>query len=505
MTLEIVILISTLLGILGAVRLFPKQRTGHGSAGWGRPTPLFFGVEPASLFLGKDKGKSVYLPAELTLQHTLILGGSGTGKSRGFFMPNAAVPRAASLVTTDPKGELWEYTSGFHANALRFAPTEPDRSEGFNWVPLCTDPRLCQLAARAIAESGNTGTTEQAWIDMDTAFLSSLFAHAATTIAPTPLTAYRLFTRLPQSKLMDILLESPSPLARAQANIFLQTHEKLRGSIVPVMAARLQFLEDEKVARFCSSTLAAPDFGKLRENPAAIYWCLQEQDVVRLRPLTSVFFTLLLEQIAQPIVGSAQPIEGNGLPITRNCLPILLFLDEFANIGKIPGFSTTLSLARGRGLSLVLGIQSLAQLEENYGKATAQTILSNCATKICLHGADVTTGKYVSESLGEMTAVSYRRSWRAFFGIVPAMHPSVMDQENRRFLLTADEVRRIPSNRAIVICSNHRPWLLEKTYYNARPYIASIPTPLPKAQTVLITGSFKRIPPLTYKEDMVIP
>jgi type IV secretion system protein VirD4 len=271
----------------------------------------------------------------------------------------------------------------------------------------------------------------------------------------------------------------------------LQTHEKLRGSIVPVMAARLQFLEDEKVARFCSSTLAAPDFGKLREDPAAIYWCLQEQDVVRLRPLTSVFFTLLLEQIAQPIVG-----EG---------LPVLLFLDEFANIGKIPGFSTTLSLARGRGLSLVLGIQSLAQLEENYGKATAQTILSNCATKICLHGADVTTGKYVSESLGEMTATSHRLSSRSLFGLVPNLHPSMMEQENKRFLLTADEVRRIPSNRAIVICSNHRPWLLEKTYYNAKPQSALVSSPLPKAQTLLITGGLKRIPRLTYEGDTLIP
>jgi type IV secretion system protein VirD4 len=498
MFLDVSILLVIVFGMALSVWLFPRRRVHHGSAGWGRPSSIFHEpssifhqAETARLFIGKDRGKSIYLPTELTLQHTLILGGSGTGKSRGFFMPNAAMTRPVSLVTTDPKGELWEHTSGFHENALRFAPTEPDRSEGFNWVPLCTDPRLCQLAARAIAESGNTGNTEQAWIDMDTAFLSALFAHAATTTAPTPLTAYRLFTRLPQSKFMDILLESPSPLARAQANIFLQTHEKLRGSIVPVMAARLQFLEDEKVARFCSSTLAAPDFGKLRENPAAIYWCLQEQDVVRLRPLTSVFFTLLLEQIAQPVAGDG--------------LPILLFLDEFANIGKIPNFSTTLSLARGRGLSLVLGIQSLAQLEENYGKATAQTILSNCATKICLHGADVTTGKYMSESLGEMTATTHRRSWRALFGVVPAMHPSIMNQENRRFLLTPDEVRRIPSDRAIVICSNHRPWLLEKIYYNARPQPHIVPFPLPEARTLQITGSFKRLPPLTYKDSIPVP
>src|SRR5262249_22065960 len=158
--------------------------------------------------------------------------------------------------------------------------------------------RLAELAARAIIESGNVYHTEQAWIDMEAAFLSALFSHASTLSLPTPLTAYRLFTGQSQTDLLEQLVASSSPMAREQALIFQQTTERLRGSIVPVVAARLQFLRDQAVARFTSASLEPPDFGPLREKPSALYWCLREQDIVRLRPLTSVFFSLLLEQLA---------------------------------------------------------------------------------------------------------------------------------------------------------------------------------------------------------------
>jgi hypothetical protein len=121
------------------------------------------------------------LPRSLSLMHGLILGGSGTGKSRGFFMPNCAEVENTSLVVTDPKSELWKYTSGFHDKALRYAPTEPEASQCFNWIPLCTDARMSELCARALMTAGSTGNTDQFWIDSETAFLSAIFAHTATT------------------------------------------------------------------------------------------------------------------------------------------------------------------------------------------------------------------------------------------------------------------------------------------------------------------------------------
>jgi type IV secretion system protein VirD4 len=395
----------------------------------------------------------IALPRSLSIMHGLILGGSGTGKSRGFFMPNCAEVENTSLVVTDPKSELWKFTSGFHNKAIRFAPTEPEASQCFNWIPLCTDARMSELCARALMTAGNTGNTDQFWIDAETAFLSAIFSHTATTKYPTPLTAYRLFTRQKPEELMQQLLHSPSYVAREQAIVFEQTDARIKGAIVPAIASRLQFMRDPSLQLFTSASLEAPNFGQLRRTPTAVYWCLREQDIARLRPLTSLFFTVLLEQIA-----------GEEIPEGETSVPITAMLDEFANIGKIPDFEITQSLARGRGVALWLGIQSLSQLNQTYGNYAAQTIMSNCTTKIALHGLDYQTAEYVSKSLGEQTVSHSSSSFNfSLTGGSIGSHAA----KHRRPLLTPDEVMRIGENEAIARTSNKYPMRLYKGYYDA--------------------------------------
>lgn len=432
----------------------------HGSAGFRRPDrtllhSLSHPLAAGSVVLGRHGGQIVTLSPVQARQHGLIVGGSGTGKSFSFFLPNAVHAHATSCVFIDPKSELWSHTSGYH-DSRRYAPAEPDASSAFNWIPLCSDPRLAELAARAIVESGGTSFAEQAWIDMEAAFLSALFSHASTLERPTPLTAYRLFTTQNQERLLTQLHASESPVAREQAEIFSQTTERMRGSIVPVVAARLQFLRDPDIARFTSSVREAPDFRALKVTPHAVYWCLREHDMPRLRPLTSLFFTLLLEQLA---VG-----EGS--------VPVLLYLDEFAAAGTLPHFDTTIALARGRGVGIWIGLQSLSQLEARYGSANAKTILTNCATRIALSGLDVDTAEYFSRSIGQATVVTERRSrTRRFLGILPG---TVQEgsQNHARSLLTADEVRRLPKENLLVITGNRLPMQVQRYQYARLPLTA---------------------------------
>lgn len=449
----------------------------HGSAGFARPTEvaeLLFPVrEPlpfASVLLGKLGSDLTALPPPYTGQHGIIVGGSGAGKSFGFFLPNMALAKGVSCIVTDPKSEIWRYTSGFHAST-RFAPNEPEESGCFNWIPLCRDARMASLCARAIVEAGATERQEAPWPDLEAAFLAALFSHASVLPVPTPLTAYNLLTRTEPAKLMGMFLTSPSIVAREQAVIFEQTHERMRGSITPVLAAKLQFLRDPEVARFTSANFAAPDFGRLRISPEAFYWCVREQDIALLRPLSSLFFTVLLEQIAGEKASATQAV------------PVHLYLDEFANIGILPHYETTISLARGRGLSLWHGVQSLSQLEALYGKPNAQTILTNCATKIALGGLDVETADYFSRTLGEGTAIVPRRTWQKKRFALVSTTTSDTTMEHARPLLTADEVRRIGSDKALVIAGNRRPLLLDRIVYTEAPKMAST-TPLGPARTL---------------------
>ena len=437
----------------------PDPATFHGTARFAKGEeiePLKLqargGLLPGSVIIGPDGPGVIALPRMLSVQHGIILGGSGTGKTRGYFLPNCAWSRDTSIVVTDPKSELWQYTSGFHQRPLRYAPAEPEASQGFNWIPLCDDARISELCARAIMESGSRNEV-QFWIDAETAYLAAIFAHTATLDEPTPLTAYRLFTRQRPGELMRQLLNSPSEVAREQANIFSQTDPKIKGSIVPAVAAKLQFMRDQAVARFTSASLQSPDFGVLRHYPTAVYWCLREQDISRLRPLTSLFFALMLEQIASEEMAE----EESETPIT-------MMLDEFANVGTIPEFATTHSLARGRGVAIWLGIQSLAQLEARYGRPNAQTILTNCATKIALHGLDFQTADYVSRMLGDTTVVVDRQSYTN--GSSAGHSTTHSRTEHRRPLMTPDEVMRIGQNEALVRTSNWHPMRLEKMYYD---------------------------------------
>jgi type IV secretion system protein VirD4 len=332
--------------------------------------------------------------------------------------------------------------------------------------------------------SGNTSHTDQFFIDTESAFLAALFAHTSTLPESTPLTAYRLFTRQKPDELLKQLLESPSETAREQANIFMQTDPRYKGAIVPAIAARLQFMSDKGIQRFTSATLDAPDFGHLRREPCAIYWCLREQDIVRLRPLTSLFFTVLLEQLA-----------GEQIPEGTEGVPITMMLDEFANIGVIPDFETTISLARGRGVAIWLGIQSLSQLDKSYGHANAQTIITNCSTKIALHGLDVQTAKYVSEMLGESTVVANRSSYT--FSPTGLIGVGRHGTEHRRSLMTPDEVMRLSETEAIIRTGNKYPMKLRKGYYDEKANTA--PT---SALGAAITADFA---PLTVSASPVMP
>ena len=481
------ILVTLVATFLAAALLWP-QADAHGSAGWSKPTTdtvksARAKLPSGSFILSEEQGKRVVLSRLEAMRHGVIVGGSGTGKSRGYFLPNAALANDTSLVCTDPKGELWNLTSGFHPKALRYAPTEPDASECFNWIPLCSDARIAELCARAIVESGQTEKTEQAWIDTETAFLAGVFAHASTLSEPTPLTAYRLFTRQTVESLIQTLLNSPSEAAREQGMVFSQTQERMRGSIVPVVAAKLQFLRDPAVMRFTSASLDPARLGSLRTTPTAVYWCLQEHDIVRLRPLTSLFFSLLLEQLA------AEPVKEN------HAIPVRMLLDEFANIGKIPNFASTLSLARGRGLSIWLCIQSLGQLESEYGKAHARTIVSNCSTKVALSGLDVESAEYFSRALGERTFRKRRLSLHSKTPVSLTGSYTSTKAEHARALLTPDEVRRIREDQAIVIVGNRRPMLLAKNYYS-KPAFTAHTSPLPFARAETIVERRKEPPPL---------
>jgi type IV secretion system protein VirD4 len=404
------VVVVALFAIGGLVLLGPTPGgppTSHGSARWAdrgdlKRAGLFASTkelpEPGALLLAPYSTRAhIRRPPPGAQLHALIVGPSGSGKTRGVFMPNCAAARG-SFVATDPEGELWRETSGYHERAWRFAPREPGASRGFNWIPLCRDERLGRQLARAVLQLEADRHEEAFWTLADLRLCAALFAHAASLDVPTPATAYHLLQRSPDALLAE-LAGSPVPSARAAAAQLAGLRDHVRAGIVLSVADKLSFLDDPALLRFTSAELRAPDFTELQRRPIGVYWILHEQDVALLQPLSTLFFALLIDQLSRG----------------RGDVPVTLFFDEFANIGPVPDFPTTISVARGRGLSLVLGVQSLSQLDGIYGRDGAETIATNCATEVVLHGLSHRSAEEVSRALGAYT-LAYeargRRPWR---------------------------------------------------------------------------------------------
>lgn len=462
----ILIISSIIVGILIVTTKHKEYDWVHGTAKWATKGEIIteFGqpidkpLESGSFYLGYDAKKDLHLaiPPDKAVQHGLIIGPPGTGKSRGYFLPNARFVKGTSYVITDPKGELWELTSGYKEEAIRYAPGFED-SAVFNWVPLCKDADIAQLCARAMVTSSPSNNTDPFWINAETAFLTALFSHFAYSETPTPVAAYEFFTLNPWESVLEALENSPSIIARQQKNILVGGTEDIKGGIVPGVANLLQFLQDPKIARFTSSSLDAPDFGRLKEKAISVYYCMHEQDIKRLQPLSTVFYTIVLEQLTR-----ANPTKGN--------IPVLLLLDEFANIGKLPDFDTTITVTRGRGIGIWMGIQNMSQLEK-YEKHNAEVIMGVVGTRIALHSMDNKSAEYISKSLGDTTIVIEKETISDGGGVLrrQSQSKSYSSQEIKRPLITPSEVNLIGKDEAIVKVLNYKPMRIKKIFYDEPP------------------------------------
>ncbi len=416
------------------------------------------GLKAGEFGLGEtSKGKSFYaLPQLLTYRHVLILGATGTGKSRGFYLPNLELlaNTGASVFVNDTKSELWNTASGYWKRAVRFAPLDPGSSSPLNWIPLCTDENqtlTLKLARTIITNGGDSKNKEAFWDKAETALLAALFAHVATTDTPTPAFAYDILHERDMNGVAEILFNSKSRLARQQARVFWDAGDKLRGSVFTGARVSLTWLGDEKVRRFTSSTIKPINFAEMRAGKTGVFWCLPVKAIATLRPLTSLVLTLCMEQLKET-KGSA----------------VYMMLDEFANIGAIPDFSTEITLLRSERVPVIAGIQSFAQLAERYGHDAARTIAENFQTKLVLAGLEFDSAERISKHLGELTIIERRDSHTStgFFGEGPRLTRSL--QKYARRLLTANEITQLSDDEVLIVSANKKPFIARKWFYNKK-------------------------------------
>jgi type IV secretory pathway TraG/TraD family ATPase VirD4 len=260
--------------------------TTHGTTGWAEPADIKPLVAPkvrkpakGSIYLGYDRrGRDVVLPPRLSKEHVLTIGTTGSGKTRTEFMPNA-VRMGISFAASDPKGELWKFTSGYQYQACLLSPRSALSTHGLNWIPLCRGEHLSQLLAAAVMQTDEDTREQQFWKLGDQQTCAALFMHVAHTQVPTPATLYELL-KLPPLELVTVLKESPVERVWMAGQMLAGLRPETATGIVMSVSQKLAFLHDEAVRRFTFCEVAAPDFRALAdpEPQIGLYWQVHEED-----------------------------------------------------------------------------------------------------------------------------------------------------------------------------------------------------------------------------------
>ncbi len=450
--------------IIGLFRSKPKSEytdIEHGSSDWSE------GGEQYRV-LSKHKGillaRDNYLPVDKRGNiNVLVVGGSGSGKSASYSIPNA-YQMLGSYVFTDPKGELYDKTAGYlKKNGYEIKVlnlVNPANSDGYNPLMHISSELDVDVIANTIVKGQKTegSNADPYWDDMAEMLLKALIYYL---IATRPeeeqnlASCSELVRAANANGGSNLLTELMNQLpydhpARMNYKSIEIAPEKTYGSILSSLQSKLGKFDSKEIAEVTSTDTI--NFEEIGTKKTAVY-VISSDTHTAYDFLLTIFFSQMIQQLYNFA-------DANG---GRLKMPTFFICDEFANIGKIPDFDKKISTSRSRGISFSVILQNLDQLEAVYEKSY-ETIMGNCDTHVFLGSNSFKTVEYFSKALGEKTIVRDSRSInrdkqyrRQGF--------SDSDQVMARPLMTPDELRRMDNDDCIIYEKGIKPVKAKKYYY----------------------------------------
>ena len=454
--------------IIGLFKSKPKHEytdIEHGSSDWSE------GGEQYSV-LSKNKGiilaQNNYLPINKRGNvNVLVVGGSGSGKSASYSIPNA-FQMLGSYVFTDPKGELYDKTAGFlRKNGYDIKVlnlVNPANSDGYNPLMHIASEIDVDVVANTIVKGQESegGKADPYWDDMAEMLLKALIYYlmAVRPEEEQNLASCSELVRAANSNggsnlLTELINQLPyDHPARMYYKSIEIAPEKTYGSILSSLQSKLGKFDSKEIAEVTSTDTI--DFEAIGSKKTAVY-VISSDTHKAYDFLLTIFFSQMIQQLYDFA-------DKNG---GRLRVPTFFILDEFANIGQIPDFDKKISTSRSRGISFSVILQNLDQLEAVYEKSY-ETIMGNCDTHVFLGSNSYKTVEYFSKALGEKTIsrenLSVNRD-KQFH----RQGYSDSDQIMARALMTPDELRRMDNDLCIIYEKGIKPIKARKYYYFETP------------------------------------
>ena len=333
--------------------------------------------------------------------NVLVLGSSGSGKTRNFLKPNL-LQRAGSYVVLDSKGRLYDemgpylFEHGYKVDCLDFTRSEGtigyDPLRHVRWRhggrPLEQD--IIGIAS-ALFPQDQMGS-DPFWAIAAANYVASYIAYVFEALPDREWNMASVVSVFEQaceggaeSMFADLARQDPESYAVSLYRRARTTAraEKMHASIMGIIAANIMPLTfDGALASFRRPEQV--DFYALGHEKRALFVTMDDMDR-SLAPLTSLF----VRQAFQSLCAHADAeCEGGRLPV-----PVRFMLDDFANL-DLPGIDDVLAVIRSREVSCTLICQTVSQLEVRYGEACANSIIGNCDRQLVLGFQDERTARY---------------------------------------------------------------------------------------------------------------
>lgn len=419
--------------------------------------------------------------------NTLVIGGSGAGKTRFFGKPNL-MQCNTSFVVLDPKGEQLRDVGnllekeGYVIKVVDLI--NMNRSHCYNPFRYIKDDKdVLKLITNLIRNTTPKGsqTNDPFWEKSETALLEALclyllheapeeeqnFTMVMEMIAAAEVKEDDEEYQSPLDEFFERLeIRNPNSLALKQYKIYKQAAGKTAKSILISVGVRLSAFNLESIASLTATDELELDL--VGERKTAIFAVIPDNDST-----FNFLIGMLYTQLFQMLYYQADIVHGGALPV-----PVHFLMDEFANVALPDEFDKLLSTMRSRLIFVSIIIQNLAQIKGLY-KDSWESIVGNCDTLYYLGGNEQSTHKFMSEYLGKETldTNTYGKSSGR------SGNYSTNYQQAGRELLTPDEVRLLDNDYGLLFIRGERPVfdkkydilkhprINETTDGNAKPYL----------------------------------
>lgn len=426
-----------------------------------------------------------------TNTHSLVIGGTGSGKTQGLVLPtiniNAKSHIKPSMVVTDVKGELYQNQAnllkkaGYNVKVLNLRKIR----ESVAWNPLQTIYN--QFKAMLLSKSKQTKFRLKVQIQSDIQDLTKTLFATKNQVDPFWNDSGALITEAiilgilektetliseeqpNDSKVIKKLLAKYLPInrfnlasvaviaslekdmvewfksfpdtsiAKITANQVLQNGSKTLTSILMTMSTSLAIFKNEFIRNLtCQNDL---DFNMFIKKPTALFIIVPDEN-----QNYYIFVTLLIMQLYKFLVTQANKHQTSKLK-----RPVYFLCDEFGNLPPITNFETMITIARSRNIFFQLIIQDLQQLKDKYGSEVANIIFTNCSLHIFLQTMDLATAEKYSNMIGETTVLQVSMNGKG-------ETKSKSEKLSGHPLILASDLIKLSINQAIILYAKENPF-----------------------------------------------